>query len=82
MSVPEDVFLAMKAFKPGINRFVLGQLVFELEDTNKRIMVVSGILPYGNYNNKEADYYCSWLTNRGKEAGKAFLEKELKEIKE
>ncbi|WP_297092195.1 hypothetical protein [uncultured Draconibacterium sp.] len=78
MSVSELKKLEILAFKPSLTKFKLGDLVTEIRTENPEIMVVSDLCPIGDFHDNDADYCCSWITNRGKIKEKPFKQKDLK----
>lgn len=78
MSIPENISILMKAFKPKINRFKPGDLVVAKNDNSSRLRVVTQILPDGTYPEKTADYITAHLSRRGKPVFQAFNQNEIK----
>lgn len=78
MSVSELKKLEIAAFKPKLTKFKLGDLVIEKKADRPELMVVSDLCPIGDIHDENADYCCSWITNRGKIKEKPFKQNELK----
>lgn len=68
----------MRAYKPTVTSFSLGDLVVERNKLNKREMVVKAVYPDGTYNAKKADYGTVFLSPQGKPVFKDFEQQELK----
>ncbi len=80
MSIPEDLFYEMKAFKPKIDIKVLGALVNVVNDEKKRTWIISGFLPIGVNENHDAEIVVSRISSQGKEKTEYFKMKEIKII--
>lgn len=77
MSIPENVGILMKVFKPKITRFKPGDLVVDKADKSRKLLVVTQIWPDGTYPDKSADYGTVSLSERGKAIYHDFKQKQL-----
>ena len=77
MSFPELIQLELKVAKNQL-KFCLGEIVVNKQDSKKKAMVISGILPTGSFENHDADFVACRLSKRGKLIKECFQQIELK----
>lgn len=81
MSFPELIQLELKVTKKQL-KFCLGEIVVNKQDSKKKAMVISGILPTGSFENHDADFVACRHSKRGRIIKECFQDIELIKIEQ